>query len=218
MPKQIFFPSVDPAWDFDQDVVRFYAIIEKNAVVCKVTIEALIAYFGAKEPDDAAAIRAFSTNRSQIEDAARDKIEQEWIPGQREIVLGTDDFRRLAPAPEPVRVPRFAPSYSNEFKDNPRLMDAVREANQILSEDLSRGKSHVVARWDTVPGVPISPLFRLTLADSDTDASVQGVFTRDDLEQESYTRFALFRLWDDLLKEKGRKLMMAIQQPASSGG
>jgi hypothetical protein len=43
---------------------------------------------------------------------------------------------------------------------------------------------------------------------------VAGYFTLEDLRSQSVARFALFRLWDDLLREKAAKLMAQTREGA----
>ena len=206
MPKQIYFPPVDPVWEFDRDVVRFYAVVDKMTIVCNVTIEALFQHFGARNPDVKEAMRAFMSFRPLIEDAARRKIEREMTPGQREILLTTDDFLTTPSSPSPVTFQRFEPTVSDAVRSSPSIMDAVHEANQFLLDDLVRGRDHITAEWNLVPGSS-SPLLSLTLTDKATRASAEGYFTPEDLRTGPIARFSLFRLWDELLRNKATKIL-----------
>jgi hypothetical protein len=205
MPKQISFPPVDPAWDFDRDVVRFYAVVENKTVVCNVTVEALIEHFGSRRPDSNEALRAFTDHRSQIEEAARKKIERELTVAQREILLRTSDFRQTTTTTPPPP-PRFEPTLSDAVLNDQATREVVQEANRVIAEDLVRGRDHIAGAWSLVLASS-SPLLQLRLTDAETKASVDRYFTPEDLRSQSFVRFALFRLWDDLLREKAVKLM-----------
>jgi hypothetical protein len=213
MSKQIYFPPVDPVWDFDRSVVRFYAVVDSLTVVCNVSVEALFTHFGARKLDAEEAIRAFTSHRMQIDDVARRKIERELTPGQREITLVSDDFRTTTTTAAPVPFPRFQPAISDAVRSSPQLLEAVREANHLLDEDLARGRDHVAARWDLVPRSS-SPLLRLSLTDKETGASVEGYFTPDDLRAASTARFSLFLLWDELLRKKTAKILEQAREGA----
>ena len=214
MPANVYFPPVDPSWDFDRDAVRFYAVVDKATVACLVTVEALMQHFGAgTRPDGREAIRAFSASRRLIEEAARRKIEQEGAAGVRQVVLATSDFPSDGDAP----APGFAPDIAPEVRSDPRLMQAIRATNRVLDEEFGQGKYGIAARWDAVADPHHPPLLRLTLSDSETAASVWRLFTREDLENGAFSRFDLFRLWDDLLRNKGRRQIEALQGAGSEG-
>jgi hypothetical protein len=214
VPKQLSFPPVDPAWEFDRDVVRFYAVVDNKTVVCNVSLEALFEHFGVRKPDASEAIRAFTTHRAQIEEVARKKIERELKPGQREILLRASDFRPAATTTTtPAPAPRFESNLSDAVRDNPEIREVVQEANRVIAEDLARGRDHVAGAWSLVSGSS-SPLLQLRLTDAETQASVAGYFTPEDLRSSSVARFALFRLWDDLLREKTAKLLAHVREGA----
>src|SRR5262249_26395500 len=114
-------------------------------------------------------------------------------------------------APVPFR--RLEPAMSEPIRRDPQLMDVVRQANQLLTEELARGRDHVTAEWKLVPG-SASPPLGLVLTGKDTTVSVEGYFPPEDMRSVSVARFALFRLWDELLRKKAAKLLEQAREGA----
>ena len=74
----------------------------------------------------------------------------------------------------------------------------------------------VSADWELVPS-GAEKLARLQLTDRSTKVAVDGLFTREDLANVAADRYPFFRLWDDLLRERGRKLMQGLEFAGDSG-
>lgn len=204
MPAEITFPKIDPVWEFDRDLVRFFALRNGVVIPCNISAEALYFKFGARDFSESEGIRAFLENRFAIEETARARIENAPEPPD-EVSLRTDDF---ASRPTKVTISdhvRFS-SESPEIESDPELMRGVQNANEVLQRDLVRGDSRVRAEWNLIPANV--PLVQLKLIDADNDLEVQSPpYTKKDLSNRSAVRFSLFRLWDDLLRERFREIL-----------
>ena len=175
-------------------------------------------HFGATQMNEQIALRAFQEHRAEIEEIAEKKILAGSYERGDEVSLRMGDFTRRSTPTTTTQGPRFRnldARISQEILDDPFLLSGVREANLLLEEDLVREGMPVSAEWDLVPTPTSLQLARLHLTDSTTDAAVEGLFTGKDLANVPFARFSLFRLWDDLLREKGRKQML---QFADSSG
>jgi Protein of unknown function (DUF1488) len=211
MSSEIYFPPIDPVWEFFRDSVRFYAVNQRNTVVCLIPAEVLMAHFGARDMSPAESLRVFNANRAGIESVARRKIEAEAsrTPTLREIVLTAADFQPARTNSELNPDPRIDTRISGNILVDPELLAIAKTTDDLLEERLVESRRKVSVAWDAIP-IPNKPsLLSLTLTDHESGASVQRVFTRDDLRVESDARFALFLLWDSLLAERSRKLVEA---------
>ena len=204
MPKDIFFPKITPSWIYERDCVRFYAAADGKPLQCLVSIEALMVNFGVHGPDPKQAIQAYLDNQQQIQELARLKIENGEYERGDEVVLRTDDF------PEPTTTTRppsgFTSSIASEFQNHPEMLDAIKKANKVLEYGLHSFGTPVQAEWMLLHSDPHQPLIILELTDGRTGATVDGLFSVEQMNKETL-RFDLFRLWDDMLREGGRLLM-----------
>jgi hypothetical protein len=221
MPGSVTFPSIEPQWVFNRDCVLFYAIVDDEIVKVLVSAEALETHFGAKGLAEESCMRAFRENRVTIEEVARRKILSGSYKRGDEVLLKMADFARTTTTT--TASPRTH-SYGLVIKvpaaivEDPFLLSGVNEANSVLQEELVTGAMPMSAHWDLIPVAGRRPLVTLTLTDQETETSVTGPFTADDLAKLDYARFSLFRLWDDLLRERGRKQLEALQDAPASGG
>ena len=213
MPKEVYFPPVHPVWEFERDSVRFYAIVNARTVVCRVSGEALMQHFGAKTLDASDAVRAFEQHRQAIEAVARRKIDHEVeargsVP---EVILTTADFQRAGSDTAKVASTGFLTVTPPDVLEDPGLSGMVKTIDSILPENFPRGKSSVTIEYSKIP-VPNRPaLLGVKLTESDSGATVESIFTQEDLQKEHFARFSLFRLWDDLLRGKARRLAQSSQ-------
>ncbi|MBY0232692.1 MAG: DUF1488 domain-containing protein [Gemmataceae bacterium] len=212
MPREIYFPPVEPSWEFDRDAVRFYAVVDQNTLVCRVSVEALMRHFGVRSLDARESLDAFMKHRAAIEAATRRRIEYELAmePSVREINLSISDFGT-------PKTSRLATTLDNGLVHDSELLAAVKKADTLLEEHIARSKLAVVVAWSAIPAIGKQMLLGLRLTEPDTKATVNTVFTREDLRNETHTRFALFRLWDDLLRERARLQVKAIQEAGPVG-
>ena len=225
MSRTVEFPKLDPPWDFYRQCVRFYALDGRVVRGCLVPGEALFEHFGVRKPDPDECLQAFRNHRSAIEEAARRKILSE--PASRaggEVLLRVSDFNQPSSTTtsttttQPPQFGRLAVKLSPALVGNAVLRRSVDAANSILDAEMVRPGMRIHADWDVVPPVNGITLVEVTLSDAETEASAQKLFTQDDLEDASSVRYALFRLWDELFRERGRRLMLALSDAGGSGG
>lgn len=207
MSDQIVFPRTEASWLLDRNSVRFYALYRGRVVNCLISMEALYSHFGANDFTAEESLRAFYEHRSAIEDVARGKIEAgDPKPGD-DVRLVSEDFpKRSTTTTLPPHTPGLVIRDSAAINSDPQLRAWMGEANSILRRDLAHGRNPVTAEWDVivVPGGVM--VAKLKLTDGETRASVDGLFTKEDVSNLSSARFSLFRLWDDLLRERMRRL------------
>lgn len=218
MPRTITFPKVEPTWNGRRDCVSFYALDDRALVNCLISVEALFSHFGAKGPTAEECLPAFRDNRSVIEEVARRKLQARPALRQKEEILILDgDFPS---EPSAADRPQWRVSLSTTLNpgqvDDGPLVRAIDAANAVMRAELSRRDTPVRADWKLIPADGLN-LASLTLTDVESGASAQRLYTRDDLEDVSATRFSLLRLWDDMLREKGRRLLLAIQGDDETG-
>ena len=79
----------------------------------------------------------------------------------------------------------------------------------FLRTSLRPASMFATAFWELVRVASGKSLVQLTLTDQETMASVSNLFSAVDLANLEYARFSLFRLWDDLLRERGRRQLEA---------
>lgn len=87
MQRQIRFPNTS-AFDPETLCVAFPAEIDGQRVRCRITVEALQDYFGARGSNDGM-LRAFDSYRYRIQEVARSKLED----GHTEVLITTTDFQ-----------------------------------------------------------------------------------------------------------------------------
>lgn len=215
MAHDVTFPKLKPQWVFDRDCVLFFAALNGEVVLkCLVTAEALETHFGAQDISMGEAMRAFFEHREAIEAVARKKILDGNYKYGDELLLKTSDFPKTTSSVKPV-LPRPAHGLRTEIdpaiNEDPMLLSGVKEATFVLEQHLATGSRQVTANWELVRVQPAKALAKLTLTDDETQGSVYGLFSTGDLTNLPYTRFSLFRLWDDLLRERGRRQLEALQ-------
>ncbi len=86
----------------------------------------------------------------------------------------------------------------------------------VVRGELGRAGTWLRADWKLIAAPGGLNLAKLTLTVLESDASAEGLYTRADLNNVSVVRFAMYRLWGDLLREKGRRQAAALQ-PAGVG-
>jgi hypothetical protein len=214
MPQSVTFPKLKPQWIFDRACVQFFATIDGEQVLkCLVSGEALQEHFGARDFSMEEAMRAFLDHREEIEAVAREKILKGNYKRGDEVPLLMADFPRktttTTPSPRPTHGLRT--EIDPAISEDPMLLSGVKEAIFLLEQELATGSIQVNAVWERVRVPPNKSLAQLTLADDETKATVTGLFSAGDLTNLNYARFSLFRLWDDLLRERGRRQLEALQ-------
>jgi len=217
----IYFPPVEPEWDDDRDVVKFYAILDRKTVVCLISVEALMMHFGAIGMTPQESLRAFRTHRAKIEQIASEKFQRGQKKPIDELLLRSSDFETrstnaTSTIGQDIDQP-FSKRVVGALKENPWLLSGIIEANFVLEYDLVKPGTHVDAEWNPIPGPNGELLAQLTLTDVETSASVKQLYSGDDLSNLSYARFSVLRLWDDLLRKKGKKQMERVQKAGVSG-
>lgn len=226
MATEIFFPNVEPVWEFDRECVRFYAVVNQQTVVCLISAEALYRHFGAPNFEAAEAVAAFKANRPQIENAARRKIAEAGERNIREVLLVMEDFQPTSTTSTTTTPPlrpdqrlqgRVKIQLHGDAASNPHLEHLARSATDILAKEIVHGPVIVTAAW-TGMNSNVGLLLYVRLVDEDTKAAAENLFTDHDLENVSVARFALFRLYDDLLRAKGAVLMERYLKGESAGG
>jgi Protein of unknown function (DUF1488) len=218
--KNIAFPPAQPYWLFERDCLRFPVLVDGSIVNCLVSGEALLQHFGAKVLTADEAKRAFNDHKPAIQDAARRKIEAGEFNTRGELLLRISDFTRqttTTPAPTRFSEPVLRISYRDKLDSDAILKDAIVNASRILEDELASGLRHVTAEWKRLPVPTGDMLVQLTICDLDTKALVEGFFTPADLKNEAMFRYSLFRLWDDLLQERGRAKIRELAITAGSG-
>jgi Protein of unknown function (DUF1488) len=221
MPQNVTFPKLKPQWVFDRDCVQFFAAIDGEQVLkCLVTAEALEAHFGAVGISMEEAMRAFLEHREEIEAVAREKILKGNYKRGDEVLLRMADF----PGKTTTTTSSQRPAHglrtviASALSEDPALQRGAEVANRLFEEELATGSIQVTAAWEPVRVPPNKSLAQLTLTDDETGVTVTGLFSAGDLANINYARFSLFRLWDDLLRERGRRQLEALQAGPQSGG
>ncbi len=214
IPQSVTFPKLKPQWLFDRDCVQFFAAIDGEQVLkCLVSTEALFSHFGMKDFSEEAALRTFLEHREEIEAVAQEKILKGNYQRGDDVLLRMADFPRktttTSPSLRPARGLRAV--IDPTISEAPALLSGVNEATFALERDLATASIPVTATWEPVPVQPNKFLAQLTLADDETKATVTGLFSADDLANLSDARFSLLRLWDDLLRERVRRQLEALQ-------
>ncbi len=218
MPKNIVFPPTEPYWVFERDCLRFPAFVDGTIINCLVSGEALMQHFGAKRMTADEARHAFNNNKPAIQEAARRKIGVGQFNTRGEVLLKTTDFtRQSTTASTPFTERALRVSYPDGLDSDPVLKDLIVNASRILEDELVSALSHVAAEWKLFPVPTGETLVQLTIRDLETKGWVEGLFTPAELKNNAEFRFSLFRLWDDLLKEKSRVLIGELQETAGSG-
>ena len=78
---------------YDQDFpgVRFSAVVGKDTFGCAITVEALVAHYGARQRQSEQVLQAFDRNRAAIERIADRLIAQQPSEPHRVIVIRSAD-------------------------------------------------------------------------------------------------------------------------------
>jgi hypothetical protein len=220
MPQSVTFPKLQPQWIFDRDCVQFFALLDGEEVVkCLVAAEALETHFCARNISREEALRAFLEHEAEIEAVAREKILKGNYKRGDEVLLRMADFPRrtttTTPSPRPAHGLRTV--IDPTIATDPMLLSGVNEAKFVFEQELATGSIQATATWERVQVQPNKSLAQITLTDDETKATVRGLFSAGDLANLNYARFSLFRLWDDLLRERGRRQLEALE-PAPQGG
>jgi|GEM_PF-1884404 len=203
MPKVIEFPKAAAQWVSSRDCVRFYALVDGRVIPCFVTLEALMDHFpvGPVDPQGFSSLDAFRQNRSAIELVARQKIEASESERTSEVLLRSGDFPPTSAIAPAHRIKYLTSSESPEIRGDPAILSKVDQVNSILEADYVRRSMRITAEWDFIP-TSGEPLVQLTLKDDDTKASINTLFTRDDLASLITGPAPLSRIWSSLLSAK----------------
>ena len=218
MPQSVIFPKLKPQWVFDRECVQFFAAVDGEQVLkCLVSAETLYTHFGAKDFSTEEATRAFLEHRGEIEAVAQGKILKGDYTSGDAVFLRTADFPQRATAPVPDSARSLRAVIDPALSDDPQLLSGVNEATAVLEQEFAPRSRRTTARWEAVPLPADKRLAQLTLADEETKATTTALFSARDLANLSDTRFSLFRLWDDLLRERGRRLLGSFQTSPELG-
>lgn len=218
MPQSVIFPKLEPQWIFGRDCAQFFAAVDGEHVLkCLVSAEALYTHFGARDFSMEEALRAFLEHREEIEAVAQAKILNGNSKRGDEVLLRMADF----PAKTPSRAlpPRGLYTVVDPaITEDPWLLSGGQEAKDFLEQELVTRSRRTTASWDLVPVLPDKHLVQLTLTDDETKATRTGLFSAGDLANLNSAHYALFRLWDDLLQERGRRRLESLQDASNLGG
>ena len=213
MPKSIEFPKAAPQWIPNRDSVRFFALVDGRVTECLISLEALMDHFGIGERDPDEAVRVYQTHRSDIEQAARLKIEADRSGRLDQVMLKTKDFPKLSESARSPRVRALKIKASPEVQHHPGLSRDIDEASSILEDRFVRVGMDVTAEWDLVASSG-QPLVQLTLVDGGTNASVNHLFTRAELGTLTFNRNPFFGIWTDLQSSRYERLSQALEANA----
>jgi len=216
VPKAIEFPNAAPQWVSSRDCVRFFALVDGQVLQCFVSVEALMDHFGIGGRDSDEAVRAFEMHRSTIQATAKRKIETVENMRGSEVLLRSDDFPRQATTVPSPRVKPLTTNISSAIRKDPALLSQIDQANSILNEEYVRPGMRITAEWDVLP-TSGEPLVQLVLKDDETEASVNNLFTRDDLNDLRAGWFSFFQIWMNLTDARGSRLRQAFGSTVAVG-
>ena len=221
MPRTITFTELDPMWDFGRDSVLYYAIDNRVVVTCRIPVEVFYTHFGVRDWTAESCVRAFRDNRQRIQDVTRQKLlaRPEAKQGDELVVL-TDDFGRAisnsssssTTTTTPSQPPwhdRYVSTIDTTGVSDESLMQSIERANPVFLAEPTRRKIFVRAEWKLIPSEG-GNLAKLVLIDKETGASAQRLYTRTDLENSEHVGRSFAKLYDDMLREKIRLLLPAL--------
>jgi len=82
---------IDRSYDQDLPGVRFSAIVGGDTFGCAITVDALVAHYGAKQRQSEQILQAFDRNRAAIEHIAKTLIAQNPSEPHRLVVIRSAD-------------------------------------------------------------------------------------------------------------------------------
>lgn len=94
MVKNIEFPDIKPAFLIDRDCLSFPAHVDKKCIECLLTLEFLWSHFGLRDRSEQAMNLTYQEHRSEIQNIAKEHIQNGWIDEENRIIL-TRWFTRL---------------------------------------------------------------------------------------------------------------------------
>lgn len=191
MPKDIEFPEGEPRYVFERDCLVFHARVDDKPVECLVTLELLIARFGAREPSEQGMRQAFLDHRNEIQAIAREHIENGWIDDESRIFL-TTQFTRL----------------SVHFDEPLAKEPAVAAAHRMLTEIIGPQAGEIRVEWRMSPESPPNPTIHLRIKDPVIRREISTAFPVKVWSDPSVLHVRLAFAWSALLSARSRDLVM----------
>lgn len=195
MPREIVFPEGEPRYVFERDCLAFPAKVDGQPVECLVTLELLMANFGAEEPSEQAMRKAYREHRAAIQDLARIQIENGWIDEESRVFLTT-------------RFTRLTVTYGERLRSNPNLRASSEAAQRLLTEIIGPNAEEVNVEWDAENRPP--DLVLLTLRIMDPSLPYSGKVSLGPKVWQDSTTLSLILggAWSDLLRARSRRLIL----------
>ena len=195
MTKRIVFPEIAPRIVFEGDCLAFPALVNETPVECLVTGELLMHRFGATDFTEAAFRESFAWRRSEIQEIARQHIENGWVDEEHRILL-TTRFTQLNVT--------FG-DHSGEAAASRALIDA---AHRMLTDIIGPNAETVDVEWSGSDGPAGQPGINLRISDPSTPYSIKAFLTPKQWEDPTTLGLFLARLWSSILRARSRKLTL----------
>jgi hypothetical protein len=195
VPSTFVFPDVEPTYEFDRDCLAFPALADGKAVTCLVTVEFLMARFGAREPSEQAMRQAYREHKEEIQAIARDHIEKGWIDEESRIFLTT-------------RYTRLTVKFTERLLQWPLGRATADVAYRLLLELIGPRAGEVSVEWDREDHAEDLDRMRATIFDPSTSTTEVLHFSASDKDDTSGLRAHLATAWGSVLRMRSRNLIL----------
>jgi hypothetical protein len=197
MTDKIVFPNIPPAWwVFERDCVAFPAMRGERKITCLATLELLWERFGAREPSEAEAKRAYEINRPRLQAIARAQILAGNVSAENEVLLTTETFSLKEV------------TFSDRVRESPYYFRLARQVTAELEEVVGTAAVNTAVEWDRPSDAEGNVFYTLTVRAFGALRTI--IFTPDQLEHSRDGRGSLYRLWGDLLQDRSHQQLQAL--------
>jgi hypothetical protein len=195
VPKEIQFAEVEPRYVFERDWLAFPARVDGKPVECLVTLELLMARFGAREPSEQAMRQAYREHRAAIQAIARNHIENGWSDEESRVFLTT-------------RFTRLRVTFGDGLGEGTVGRNSAEAAHRMLTDMIGPNAEEVSVEWDAEDGPPDQACISLRISDPSLPFSAKRVLAPKVWRDHTALVLLLAGVWGDLLRTRSRKLIL----------
>jgi hypothetical protein len=192
---EISFPNPEPQYDFDRDVLIFRALAGEKQVECIVTGKLLVTHFGAPDMTEESLLDAYRRHRGNIQDIARNHIENRWVEEEGRLFL-TTYYTRL-------RV-----SFGKGLLEWAAGRQLAEQAHTMLLEIIGPNAETVEVEWSGAGDLPERRFIQLRILDPDVAHSTGMSLRPQEWDNLTFLRFQLAGAWSSILRARSHKLSL----------
>jgi len=195
VPRDITFPETEPRYDCNRDSLAFDVRVDGKSAVCLVSGEFLMQHFGAREFEESVFQETFAAHRVEIQEIARNHIENGWLDERGCLFLNT-------------RYTRLTVTFGGRLAEWSEGRALAEKAHRILLEIIGPDAETVHVEWITENRTPDDPLIGVMILNPSTPPPMRVLFHLKDFNNPTALKVDLAFLWNTVLRMRSRDLAL----------